>query len=289
MPKYSIKTVATLTGVNPTTIRAWERRYQFIVPNRTDSGHRLYSDQDVEKIKWIVERQKEGISVSQAIQQLNKAPDIELPKPKERLYDETLKDDLLEALLKFDERTAHDLINRAFNTFSFEKVTKDIIAPLLMEIGTKWETGKITIAHEHFATAFLRARLSTLSLQMPMNPFLPRIACVCAPGEMHEIGLLFVTLYLRQHGYDVIFLGAGFPKEDLNRALEDIDAKCLIFSCTLSEHIADLEDAITFIQQDHPDLVIGAGGYAVSLEAERFGDAFLGNTPDEWNRWLLSI
>ncbi|WP_215141521.1 MerR family transcriptional regulator [Exiguobacterium qingdaonense] len=287
MPKYSIKTVATLTGVNPTTIRAWERRYQFIVPNRTESGHRLYSDQDVEKIKWVVDKQKEGLSVSQAIQQLQHNFE---PKPSAtKLYDEELKDRLLEALLSFDERLAHDLINRAFNTFSFEKVTNDIIQPLLMDIGSKWEEGSITIAHEHFATAFLRARLSTLSLQMPMNPFLPRITCVCAPDEVHEIGLLFVTLYLRQHGYDVIFLGAGFPKEDLNRALHDINTTFLIFACTQSEHIPNLLDAMDYIQADHPDLKIGAGGIAVSLEKERFQEAFLGDTPEEWTKWLSTI
>lgn len=285
MPKYSIKTVASMTGVNPTTIRAWERRYQFIEPSRTDSGHRLYSDQDVEKIKWIVEKQREGLAVSQAIQQLHEAPK---PKPA-RLYDEELKEGLMHALLAFDERRAHDLINCAFNTFSFEKVTKDIIGPLLMDIGTRWENGTITIAHEHFATAFFRARLSTLSLQMPMNPFLPRIICVCAPGEMHEIGLLFVTLYLRQYGYDVIFLGAGFPKEDLSTALHDIDAKCLIFSCTLTEHISGLQDAICYIQTEHPDLVIGAGGYAVSQQASQFEGAFLGDTPEAWNKWLSTI
>ncbi|WP_214826663.1 MerR family transcriptional regulator [Exiguobacterium algae] len=287
MPKYSIKTVASLTGVNPTTIRAWERRYQFIVPSRTESGHRLYSDQDVEKIKWVVDKQKEGLTVSQAIQQLQQAPEPE-GEPN-RLYDEELRMGLLDALLSFDERTAHDLINQAFNTFSFEKVTKDIIGPLLMEIGARWEDGSITIAHEHFATAFLRSRLSTLSLQMPLNPFLPRITCVCAPGEMHEIGLLFVTLYLRQHGYDVIFLGAGFPKEDLSKALHDIDTKCLIFACTLSEHLSALEEAIDYIGKDHPELMIGTGGYAVSSEASRFKDTFLGDTPEEWNEWLSTI
>lgn len=287
MPKYSIKTVAALTGVNPTTIRAWERRYQFIVPSRTESGHRLYSDQDVEKIKWVVDKQKEGLTVSQAIQQLHQAV---APEPKAtRLYDEELKDGLLDSLLSFDERTAHDLINRAFNTFSFEKVTNDIIGPLLMEIGSRWEKGAITIAHEHFATAFLRSRLSTLSLQMPMNPFLPRITCVCAPGEMHEIGLLFVTLYLRQHGYDVIFLGSGFPKEDLNQALNDIDTKCLIFSCTLSEHIPELLEAMAYIRQDHPDLIIGAGGYAVKQASELFEGSFLGDGPEQWNEWLSTI
>ncbi|EPE61235.1 merR regulatory family protein [Exiguobacterium sp. S17] len=285
MPKYSIKTVASLTGVNPTTIRAWERRYQFIEPSRTESGHRLYSDQDVEKIKWVVEKQREGLTISQAIQQLHEAPK---PKPA-RLYDEELKDGLMDALLTFDERKAHDLMNRAFNTFSFEKVTKDIISPLLMDIGTRWENGMITIAHEHFATSFFRARLSTLSLQMPMNPFLPRIICVCAPGEMHEIGLLFVTLYLRQYGYDVIFLGSGFPKEDLSTALHDIDAKCLIFSCTLTEHISNLQEAMRYVQAEHPDLVIGAGGYAVSQQASQFEGAFLGDTPEAWNEWLSTI
>lgn len=141
MPKYSIKTVATLTGVNPTTIRAWERRYQFIVPSRTESGHRLYSDQDVEKIKWVVDKQKDGLSVSQAIQQLHQAPEPERTTAK--LYDEELKDGLLHALLSFDERTAHDLINRAFNTFSgHERIQASLGVPMYFaDPYASWQRG----------------------------------------------------------------------------------------------------------------------------------------------------
>ncbi|MBR2075942.1 MAG: MerR family transcriptional regulator, partial [Exiguobacterium sp.] len=64
---------------------------------------------------------------------------------------------------------------------------------------------------------------------------------------------------------------------------------CLIFACTLTEHIPNLLEAIDHIQNEHPDLKIGAGGYAVSLERGRFNGLFLGDTPEEWRKWLSTI
>ncbi|MFZ0076680.1 MerR family transcriptional regulator [Exiguobacterium undae] len=284
--KYNIKAVAALVGLNPTTIRAWERRYQVLDPDRSESGHRIYSDSDVAKLRWIVDKQKEGLSVSKAIQ-LYEMPVNRTEVPTD--YGIELRDQLFEALTNFEERHAHDIMNKAFSMFSFDKVIQDIVGPLLHEIGMKWEKGAITIAHEHFATAFLRARLSTLSLQMPINPFLPRILCVCAPEEEHELGLLFFTLYLRQSGFDVIFLGAGIPVQDLVTVTKQLTPRAVVLSCTISDHLKDLDEAIAQIQLEVPQTEIGLGGYAVDQHPEKYGDLLLGSHDAAWKSWLSRL
>ncbi|MCG4778791.1 MerR family transcriptional regulator, partial [Eggerthella lenta] len=84
-----------LVGLNPTTIRAWERRYQVLDPDRSESGHRIYSDNDVAKLRWIVDKQKEGLSVSKAIQ-LYEMPVNRTEVPID--YGIELRDQLFEAL-----------------------------------------------------------------------------------------------------------------------------------------------------------------------------------------------
>jgi DNA-binding transcriptional MerR regulator len=284
--KYNMKAVAALVGLNPTTIRAWERRYQVLDPDRSESGHRIYSDSDVAKLRWIVDKQKEGLSVSKAIQ-LYEMPVNRAEVPHD--YGVELRDQLFRALTNFEERHAHDIMNKAFSMFSFDKVIQDIVGPLLHEIRLKWESGEITIAHEHFATAFLRARLSTLSLQMPINPFLPRIVCVCAPEEEHELGLLFFTLYLRQSGFDVIFLGSGIPVPDLVAVTHQLQPKAVILSCTLSDHLPLLDEALDCLMADFPNLEIGLGGYAVDQLPERYGPHLLGADDQSWKSWLSRL
>ena len=66
-PIYNLKAVVRQTGLKPDTLRAWERRYGLPSPQRTESGHRLYSQHDVEVIKWLTERQNEGLSIGRAI------------------------------------------------------------------------------------------------------------------------------------------------------------------------------------------------------------------------------
>src|SRR4051812_50169547 len=64
---YRIKRVAQVTGINPATLRAWERRYNLIAPGRTDSGYRLYSDEDVAMLSRIKQLTDEGLTIGEAI------------------------------------------------------------------------------------------------------------------------------------------------------------------------------------------------------------------------------
>ena len=71
-PIYNLKAVVQETGLKADTLRAWERRYGVPAPQRTESGHRLYSEYDIEVLKWLIVRQEEGMSISRAIELLSR-------------------------------------------------------------------------------------------------------------------------------------------------------------------------------------------------------------------------
>src|SRR5215217_8710231 len=70
-PAFNLKVVLNETGLAADTLRAWERRYGLPTPNRTAGGHRLYSQRDIETIKWLMKRQAEGLSISRAVDMWN--------------------------------------------------------------------------------------------------------------------------------------------------------------------------------------------------------------------------
>ncbi len=171
--KYNIKAMAQMLGIQPGTLRAWERRYQMVEPVRNDSGHRLYTEEQLEKLKWLVEKVNQGFTISQAVSLLDnqKFVDSSILEEAPRNKPQEISNELMNALLSFDETKAHELINQAFALYTMDKVLIDVLGSILVQIGNKWENGEITTAHEHFATSILRARISTIMHSFPQTLF----------------------------------------------------------------------------------------------------------------------
>lgn len=289
--KYNIKAVSQMLGIQPGTLRAWERRYQMIAPVRNEAGHRLYTEEHVEILRWLISKITEGFTISQAVTLLenssvSSAKD-ELPK---RDKADEVGDKLLGALLEFDSNKAHELINEAFSLYTIDKTVIDILGPILIKVGDLWEEGSITTAHEHFASSFLRSRIEGLSNSFPHSSFLPKAIAVCGPGEKHELGLLIYTLYLRRKGFEVIFLGTSVAENDLEVVVEKIKPKFLFFSCTLDENRKATLKLAEKLNEMNPELFIGVGGIAfdsMPLEQhEEYRDYIVGMTRTEWEKWL---
>ncbi|KIL44225.1 MerR family transcriptional regulator [Jeotgalibacillus soli] len=292
--KYNIKAVSNMLGIQPGTMRAWERRYNMIVPVRNDSGHRLYTDEHVRILKWLVDKVNQGFTISQAVSLLDRK---EMEQPHD-IVEETMdraaaiQDELLEALLKFDENKAHDLINQAFSFYTIDKVLVEILGTLLVRIGDLWEKGMITTAHEHFATSILRSRIGIMMHSFPHNGILPKVVAVCAPGEWHELGLLIFTFFVRRKGFEVIYLGSSILEEDLEIVIDTVDAKFLFLSCTMRENIERTLTLIDRLKNDKPELAIGFGGFAVDSLPQKlkvtYEDHIVGQTKNEWEKWLVN-
>ena len=160
-PTYNLKAVVRETGLKPDTLRAWERRYGVPTPERTDSGHRLYSQHDIDTLKWLLDRQSEGMSISRAIElwsrlesegvdplqatitpgahrhlDLRTAPaPIEQPALTNSDVVTGLRDAWVNACLAFDEFHAEQLLAQAFAFFPTEVVCVELIQKGLAQIG----------------------------------------------------------------------------------------------------------------------------------------------------------
>lgn len=232
-PVYNLKAVVQETGLKPDTIRAWERRYGLPEPQRAESGHRLYSHNDIVMLKWLVARQNEGMSISRAVglwrqlaesnvdpvtinQPLIVGPAVAADQPAATVdHLGELREAWLNACLNFDEQTAERVVAQAFALFPVEVVCSELLQRGLATIGQAWFEGKVTVQQEHFASALATRRLEAILAATPSPTRPGRIVVGCPPEETHVFAPLMLTLLLRRRGWEVIFLGADVPLANL--------------------------------------------------------------------------
>ncbi|RPI24933.1 MAG: MerR family transcriptional regulator [Chloroflexota bacterium] len=218
---YNLKAVIQETGLNPETLRAWERRYGIPKPKRTPGGHRLYSQRDIQQLKWLLARQESGLSISRAVElwrRLEASGQDPLraggaastaASPASTLNE--MRQTWIRACLDYDEHEAEQVLAQAFAIASPEIVCIELLQKGLVEIGEQWYQGRASVQQEHFATSLAMRRLHALSAAVP-TPFRSgRILAACPPGELHEFGLLLSAYLLRRSGWEVVYLGANVP------------------------------------------------------------------------------
>ncbi|WP_088102243.1 MerR family transcriptional regulator [Halalkalibacter urbisdiaboli] len=290
--KYNIKAISKMLGIQPGTLRAWERRYQIVEPIRNQAGHRLYSDEHVAILRWLIDKVNKGFTIGQAVGLYEKGNVSLQTSDGIELVDHSiqLSDDILTALLLFEENKANLLLNQAFSLFTIEKVTIDILGALLVKVGQMWETEKISTAHEHFVTSFLRTKIGMVFQSLPIDGYLPKVLAVCGPNETHELGLLIYTLFLRRKGFEVIYLGAGIPNEDVELVLREIGAKMFFTSCTMRKNLQKTLQLLDILKEEFPSLLIGAGGFAFDEMSEeskkQYNKYLVGQSKQEWEQWM---
>ena len=217
-PKYTIKVLSDRTGVQPVTLRAWERRYNLIVPERMENNYRLYSDQDIQVVRWITHRMDEGLSISKAAKEYHDLrengiwpealPTVLIPMPVEKPFHQpqVYSKKLFKALTSHDEVSAKKIIDDIQSMFDLKVIFLDIFSPCLYQIGEAWYRGKIRIATEHYASAFIRGILMNLLTAFPIYSQAPKLLIGCPQEEFHELASLMLSVLLRREGYLVEFL-----------------------------------------------------------------------------------
>jgi len=227
-----IRTVSILTGVNAITLRAWERRYGLVVPQRTPKGHRLYTQQDVGRINRIVELLEQGISVGHVKPLLDQAPgDVAAPSATDE--GDTWKDHqdrMLGAIEGFDEQALDRIYNDALSLYPLDIVNQRLTTPLLRLLGERWKKRDTGIAEEHFFSLYLRNKLGARIHHMNQRGNGPLLLLACLPGELHETGLLFFALAAVDAGYRALILGANTPLQQISAVLDKKPCAAVILS-----------------------------------------------------------
>ena len=230
--RIPIRTVANLTGVNPVTLRAWERRYQLLRPERTEKGHRLYSQHDVERIRKVLELLDRGIAISQVTGLLDEAP------AESQSRDTTDTDDvwtdyklrMQTAISHFDEAAVDFIYNDALSLYPVDLVNNRLTTPLLRTFGEHWRKRPVTVAEEHFFSVYLRNKLGSRIHHLNQRSSGPLLILACLPGEYHELGLLFFALAAVNRGYRLLILGANMPLEQLAEVHERRRCNAIVLS-----------------------------------------------------------
>jgi DNA-binding transcriptional MerR regulator/methylmalonyl-CoA mutase cobalamin-binding subunit len=272
-PLYNTAAVVQRTGVPATTIRAWERRYGYPLPMRDSGGQRLYSEQEIEGIRWLSEQTSRGVAISRAIAMLRGG--YAAPQPAAGVaLDGTprtfasLRSEMLEALLAFDVRHAEAVLSEAFALYSVEAVCLELIEPLLIEVGDRWHAGELSVAAEHHITGFFRARLYAL-LNAYQRPEIdgPLVFTACAPDEWHEMGILLLSVFLARRGIVVRYLGANLPLEALAEVCAEQHPAVVALSAQSRETARKLRGATKLLTQGPPPCPsVVFGGQAFNRE-----------------------
>jgi MerR family transcriptional regulator, light-induced transcriptional regulator len=289
-PRYNTKAVAQETGVPADTFRAWERRYGVPRPQRTDGGHRLYSERDIATIRWLRDRTAEGLTISQAIALMTDGSEANLSWLSTAVDTEPhtwdrLNSRLYAALCDFDSTRSEQILGEAFALYPLEEVFLKLVQPVMVEIGEQWHSGKITVTAEHFATQFIRRKLSSLFNTYNITDGRGLLLIGCAPSEQHDLGALMLAVFLVRHGWQVIYLGAEVPLRDLLDTIRQLqpDMVCMAASTTETAiQLLEVGRAISALPPPYPDF--GYGGRAFNLNpllCQKMPGTFLGKDAQE--------
>ncbi|MHC1781403.1 MAG: MerR family transcriptional regulator [Anaerolineaceae bacterium] len=242
-PLYSLKMVTNATGLKPATLRAWERRYGLPVPGRTSGRHRLYSEHDIETLRWLTARMAEGASIRQAVGlwfaaaadgsdplagQTREKNSLSPTAGNEVVTIESLRDEWLEACKDFDETTAEKVLDRAFDLFPLEPACVQILQSGLRKIGEDWFAGRASIQQEHFTSGQAIRRLESLFASSPLATRPQTVLVGCPAGEWHTFAPLLLVLILRQRGLHVVYLGADLPGDQMIETVRQVNPNLVI-------------------------------------------------------------
>lgn len=242
---FPIRTVSAITGVNAVTLRAWERRYGLVKPQRTAKGHRLYSHGDIERINQIVRLLERGVSVGQAAAHLAASAPAASTNPEDPWQGYIQR--AIDYITTFQEQHLDQLYNQALALYPIEVVTNRFIVPVLVLLGERWESNAGTVAEEHFFGTFIRNKLGARFHHRHVQRHGRRLLVSCLEGEHHEIGAMLFALAANDNGYQIIYLGPNMPMGELALAARRAHCDAIVISGsidpsleTLNQHLREL-------------------------------------------------
>lgn len=263
--------VSRRTGVSETTLRAWERRYALLRPERSEGGFRLYADGDVARVRSMLEHLGRGVSASEAARFA-----LDEPETSGVALSEGLANELAAALEALDDVAAQTALDRTLATLTLEGALREVLLPVMRDVGRGWEDDQAVIAREHFATNLVRGRLLALARGWDLGGG-PRAVLACAPDEQHDLGLIAFGLALRSRGWRITYLGPSTPLATLAGAARLTEPTLVVLSASLEQRLegadAELRELASGVR-----LVLGGPGATAEL-ASHVGAELLPQDP----------
>jgi methanogenic corrinoid protein MtbC1 len=284
--RYSIKSVCAETGLLPVTLRAWEARYKVVIPARSKSNYRVYSEADLSLLRWVKKRVDAGNPIRLVAAEAGRLRRVGrmrtlAARPLKGGDPSRFADCLYEALTGEGEAAADRCLKDAQARFDLPSICLDVMTPCLWRIGDAWERGMIRIATEHFASTYLRGRLLAWFQAEPGPQHGPLILTGCGPMEFHDIGSLMLALMLRRGRRRVEFLGQDLNLDDLRAYIREVRPALICLSANAEPVARRLTGFAASLENLRPRPAFGFGGRAFNKIPSLRNDVagiFLGET-----------
>lgn len=228
-PRHPIAVVADRTGLSQDVLRVWERRYGVVAPARGPGGQRLYSDDDITRLRLLrgateagrpisqvaalAQAELEEMSVEDAQARSTRSGTGASAEPMESLVSAALAH-----TLALDGVGLDMLLRQAAATHGLPSFLESVVTPFLQRVGEEWHSGRLSPSHEHLASAVLQSVLLDLTRSIVTWDSAPRLLIATPSGERHAIGAIMAGLAATLEGWRVIFLGADLPASEIASA-----------------------------------------------------------------------
>lgn len=292
---HTIRVVSKRTGLSPHVIRIWERRHGAVTPTRTVTNRRLYSEAAVDRLVLLRRATEAGHSISQiarlGTEQLRQMVDAIPAEPLSSHRTLPVVDantdfvvECLDAIRRLDTQALEEHLRLASIELGSHGLLQRLAAPLAQRIGDLWQSGEITAAHEHFASAVLRIFLGNLSRPFSLPATAPTVVVATPSGQLHELGAVLVAAAASAHGWRVTYLGVSLPAAEIAGAAIKNRAKAVALSLVYPNDdpniAAELEALRRFLPGSVKVVVGGRATRAYAGAIERSGSIRAGSIED---------
>ena len=245
------------SGVSPELLRAWERRYGLLDPTRSAGGLRLYSPEDLERVRVMRQHLAGGVAAAEAAA-LALRSDTARPVASPA----AARADLAEALDGFDEPRAQSVLDRLLAVMTVDALLSGVVMPYLRELGDRWERGEVSIAQEHFASGVLRGRLLGLARGWGVGVG-PVAVLACLPGEQHDLGLIAFGLALSARGWRIVYLGPDAPIDTVEDACSRLQPSLVVLHAVSGARVEPVMEEVRALARGHRVALGGPAADAV--------------------------
>jgi len=301
---HPIKVVSLRTGLSPHLIRVWERRYGAVTPGRTGSQRRMYSEQEIERLKLLQLLTEAGHSIgnianmgtdelqllrgegdSPRFEALKEAVGLE-PREVRREWGRQFVERCLTAVTALDQAGLESALQEGAVALGQQGALVHVVAPLAEEVGVKWQEGTIGVSHEHFASAILRTFLGQMSRPFAASESAPEILTATPTSQLHELGAMLITAAAAVLGWRATYLGASLGPQEIAGAVRQKSARAVGLSIVYPPDDAGVAAELRRLKPLLPeDVTILVGGRAASSYRsviDEIGAVFSGGSLNEF-------
>jgi DNA-binding transcriptional MerR regulator len=264
---YSIKDLEVLSGIKAHTIRIWEKRYNLLIPKRTDTNIRYYSDADLRKMLNVSMLVRNGFKISKVARMgENQISEKILSLTAQKATESDYIDRLILHMVNFDNKGFYNLASEIIDEKGLEDAVSKIFFDFFVRVGTFWQVGSIFPAQEHYVSGIFRQKLIAEIDKLGIESTRESTILFFLPdGELHEMSLLFYSYLARKMGYNVIYLGQFVPFQDLSKIQEHVKIDFVFTAFINSVLKEDLENYLEQLKGLFSDQKIFITGWQLQL------------------------